>query len=199
MTKQKVFCVGMNKTGTSSMHLCFKELGLVPVARPGANRGRDVKLFKRIVEQNDYATALAYAQDFVAFEDRPWNVWEMYRRADESFLGSKFILTYRDPESWWRSVERWLTVRKPHMLDRYMKHLKVTQFSKSAFIDGYESYNNEVVSYFQDAENFLILNFADGDGWGKLCPFLEKPIPARPFPHKNRQRYSEAKQAESDS
>lgn len=185
----KVFCVGFNKTGTSTMKKCFEALGMVPVACPSASGMKPMRLFSRIVHEGDYATSLSLARGYAAFEDRPWNVWEMYRRADQAFPGSKFILTLRDSESWWRSVENWIVHRKPHLLGRYLKHLKASHFSKADFIRGYEAYNREVISYFQDADNFLVVNLAEGDAWGKLCPFLDKPLPRISFPHANQQRY----------
>ena len=32
-------------------------------------------------------------------------------------------------------------------------------------------------------ENVLIMNIIAGDGWGKLCKFLNMDIPNKPFPH----------------
>jgi hypothetical protein len=31
----------------------------------------------------------------------------------------------------------------------------------------------------------LIMDIAAGDGWDKLCPFVERDIPPMPFPHQN--------------
>jgi hypothetical protein len=33
------------------------------------------------------------------------------------------------------------------------------------------------------------MNTIEGDGWEKLCNFLDKPIPQIPYPHKNIGKY----------
>lgn len=35
------------------------------------------------------------------------------------------------------------------------------------------------------ALKILVFDVFSGDGWEKLCNFLDRPIPNRPFPHKN--------------
>jgi len=165
----KVFCIGMNKTGTTTMRACFKTLGLEPVcspSRPLLGSFRRDRLINRIVLHNDYRAALNLAKRFISFEDRPWNVGKMYAHLNKTFRGSNFILTVRDSESWWNSVHHWLTVVKPHMTERYRMHLQVDSFSKSSFIKAYERYTNEVSEYFKGATNFLKMDFEKGDGWG---------------------------------
>ena len=47
-----------------------------------------------------------------------------------------------------------------------------------------EGHNKEVREYFKDRPNdLLVMNICAGDGWEKLCPFLDKNIPAGPFPY----------------
>ena len=51
------------------------------------------------------------------------------------------------------------------------------------YIERYERHNREVIEYFADRGNdLLILNITGGEGWEKLCPFLNKPVPAVRFP-----------------
>jgi len=98
----------------------------------------------------------------------------MYRILDAAFPESKFILTYRDPENWWKSVDQWLNVTHKNdgaRLERYLKHLKVDKFDKDKFISSYLQYNEDVKSYFGDRSELLIVNFEEDDGWGKLCDF----------------------------
>jgi len=48
----------------------------------------------------------------------------------------------------------------------------------------YDLHIKNVLEYFKDRpEDLLVMNILDGDGWGKLCPFLDKPLPDTPFPH----------------
>jgi hypothetical protein len=181
--KDRVFCVGFNKTGTRSLLNSFEILDLGPVA------SCNMKLTQGIFETGSYEEALRYARDYRSFKDRPWNVWDMYIHLDERFPGSYFILTVREPESWWRSVDRWITVQKPSMGSIYRKHLRSSSPSKESMIEAYLRHNREITEYFDGRDCFLVMNLEEGDGWEKLCPFLDLPIPDFPFPHSNRQNY----------
>jgi hypothetical protein len=53
-----------------------------------------------------------------------------------------------------------------------------------------ENRNKEIIDYFKfDNTKLLVMDIIKGDGWEKLCKFLDKPIPNRPFPHKNIGKY----------
>jgi hypothetical protein len=114
----------------------------------------------------------------------------MYRHAHQRFPDSRFILTVRDPESWWRSTERWITVTKPEVLARYQLHLRVHEPSKESMTESYLRYNREVQDYFKGTGKLLVMDIEKGDGWDKLCGFLGLPVPDREFPHANRQKYT---------
>lgn len=183
-------CVGFNKTGTTSIARCFEVLGLGPIAQPGTVNFNYVAFSNAIFEQGFFELALSTAAYFRSFKDRPWNIWDMYRRMDERFPGSFFILTERDSESWWDSVERWLRVSyrgDADRLKRYLQHLKVEHLNKAAFVSAYERYNDAVKSYFRGRDDLLVMNLQRGDGWAEICGFIGRPIPEQPFPHANQQ------------
>lgn len=187
---QRVFCVGMNKTGTSTMRHCFEILDLVPIASPSTRSVHDRAAIKKFHSDHDYQELIEVARNYKAFEDRPWNMWEAYRHLDQHFPDSLFILTVRNTETWWTSIENWVASIKPHMLDRYKTHLRCNDFDKDAMIESYQRHNTEVIDYFHGTEKLLVMNFEKGDGWEKLCKFLDKPIPKYPFPHANQQNYN---------
>jgi hypothetical protein len=178
----------MNKTGTSTMKGCFEQLGWEPIASP-RSVARTRRMYLDIFEKGDYSRALAAVGDFVAFEDRPWNVWEMYRHLDEAHPDSRFVLTVRDPETWWRSVEQWCTHKKPQMAETYTTHLRAEAFTREAFVAGYEQYNAEVIDHFEGTDKLLVLDVEAEPSWAPLCAFLGVPVPDAPFPHRNRQSY----------
>lgn len=191
LTGPRVFCVGFNKTGTTTMGRCFTALGLNPVAEPRSPYMRYQALSALIFEHNNFEPALQTANYFRSFQDRPWNVWDMYRKLDQRFPGSFFVMTEREPESWWRSVEKWLLVTNPKdtaKLGRYLHHLRVASLDKSSFIAAYTRHNLAVKSHFAGRRNFTVMNLEGGDKWEKLCNFLELPVPNLEFPHANRQK-----------
>lgn len=187
--RQRVFCIGMNKTGTSTMKACFNILDMVPVASPKTMSKEEKKIIKDFHDNQNYQSICQLAENYITFEDRPWNMWELYRHLDNYFPNSLFILTIRDSHTWWKSVEHWLTVTKPNILQLYKKHLRICDFSQATMVESYERHNSEIIEYFKDTQKLLVINFENGEGWEKLCSFLNKPIPNYDFPHRNKQQY----------
>lgn len=95
---EKVFCIGANKTGTSSMEAVFKSLGL---AIGPQQEGE-------LAAVPFYKGRFGPLRDFVArhdaFQDAPFSVRTTYAQLDAMFPGSKFILTHRPPGEWLRSL-----------------------------------------------------------------------------------------------
>lgn len=177
--KTKVFCIGDFKTGTTSLFYALKILGF-----------RTSRLFKRqyFIKNTEEAYAnkmRKYSYD--AFVDFPMGYYELYKILDKVFPGSKFILTVRDEESF----------RKSYF--NYFKNSQIYKFATPEMIEKRiiekKERNKEVLRYFKNRKDqFLVLNIIDGDGWEKLCPFLDKPMPDRPFPHKNIGKYRKKQQ-----
>jgi hypothetical protein len=148
-------------------------------------------------QQFDHANtpfALALAQDYRSFHDRPWNVGDFYRHLDAQFPGSRFILTWREPEVWWRSTQRWLTVvhrDDPARMERFLKHCKTDRLDREAFLAAYAEHNAAIRAYFAGRADLLDINFEAEPRWERLCAFLDCPVPDLPFPHENRQRYDD--------
>ena len=121
-----------------------------------------------------------------------------YKEFDKRFPGSKFILTTRNKDDWVRSARIKIKpmssyVGKPDH-DR-ISNLRIGFFGSKNFEEklwrnSLEKYEEEVLEYFNDRKNdFLIMNICAGDGWNKLCHFLERKIPNIPFPHLNKTNY----------
>lgn len=184
--------LGFNKTGTTTLSRCFEILGLNPVADTKSS----IVQFKYLMDQfclnHDYQLCLEVASRFRSLHNRPWNIGDMFKHIDKRFPGSRFILTQRDPDVWWRSVEQWLTVKHAgdnERLQRYFMHFGINQFNKQLFIKNYEEHNYRIEEYFRGRKNLLIINFDEGHGWAEICQFLNLPIPEVSFPHINQQNY----------
>ena len=183
----RVFGVGMNKTGTSSLSRALRHLGVLPVA--SQRLVQRAGLLEAVFDRRHFEPALRYARMYRAFEDRPWNVWDMYRRLDERYPGSRFVLTVRDPDRWWLSVEHWISVSKPAVAQRYRQHLEARSLSRHAMVEAYLRHNEEIQQHFRGRPDLAVLDFEGGAGWPDLCSFLDLPAPRRRFPHANRQAY----------
>jgi hypothetical protein len=188
----RVFGIGLNKTGTTSLKKCFRILGLEPIAPPSGESSALKEAKAALFEREDYEPALRFAELYRSFEDRPWNMWQMYRHLDERFPGSRFVLTVRDPEAWWRSVHQWTSVAKLGMVDTYSSHLGVDRLEHDTAIAAFHAYNEEVRRHFAGREqDLLVVDFGAGQGWPEICAFLGTAVPEVPFPHSNRQLYDQ--------
>jgi hypothetical protein len=162
----KIFGIGLPKTGTTSLHLALQTLGYKAVHYPNTIAA---------IEAHEAVTDIQAA---VAFK-----LW------DVMYPGSKFILTVRDRDSWLLSCARHF---QRAITDQFALNLRKAVFGMTGFNDSwfYSVYNNHeqsVLDYFRGRDNeLLVMAICGGDGWEKLCPFLDKPIPAIAFPHENR-------------
>lgn len=173
--QNKVFCVGFHKTGTSSLAEALRTLGYLVT---GPNGVKDPN-----IANNVYTMAFALVNQYDAFQDNPWPI--IYKDLDENFPGSKFILTLRDTDSWIKSQVRHFGSDETPMR-KWIYGAGSPKGNESLYVNRFERHNREVVEYFKGrSEDFLILDFANGDGWEKLCSFLEKDQPKIPFPHTN--------------
>lgn len=114
-----------------------------------------------------------------------------YKYLDYKHPDSKFVLCTRDLESWLDSVqficEKYPSTDKDIAILRRMLLYESVTFDREKFTDAYHRHHEDVRRYFRDRPNDLLeMNLIEGDGWEKLCPFLELPIPDAPFPHSNK-------------
>jgi hypothetical protein len=166
----KIFALGLSKTGTSSLHEAFKQLGF------------ESKHYPRYPEL--FAGKFDWLDKYDAVSDIP--IAPFYPQLDEAYPGSKFILTVRNVDDWLKSIEKWLAIWEDP--DEYALRARILVFGVHTFHAGrmryvYEKHITDVQQYFKDRPgDLLIMNICERDGWEKLCPFLNKPVPDRPFP-----------------
>jgi len=130
-----------------------------------------------------YNMAFDLAKRFDAFQDNPWPI--LYKELDERFPGSKFVLTVRSTSDWIKSVVNHFAEEETPMRE-WIYGVGRPKGNEAIYIERYERHNREVMEYFKNREeDLLILDIAGGEGWGKLCPFLGKGTPPMPFPCAN--------------
>ena len=100
-SKNKVFGIGLNKTGTTTLGQCGRILGYHCTS---CNRS----LLKDIVLRKDFSNVHRQVAQYDLFEDWPWPL--IYKELDTIYPGSKFILTVR------KSPDIWLNSLKKHSL-----------------------------------------------------------------------------------
>ncbi|MBT5872634.1 MAG: hypothetical protein HOH43_04375 [Candidatus Latescibacteria bacterium] len=174
----KVFCIGLQRTGTTSLHSALEILGYRSVHGAFAmfpDPSQDV------LDQYD------------AFSDNPIPL--LYQALDKRCPGSKFILTTRDIEGWLRSV-KWLfttgRIEGNWQADPIIDHVHAalygaSDYDESQFRRTWQEYHDEVSLYFSDrSQDLLMLDLALDNKWEALCRFLNAEIPEVDFPSSNK-------------
>lgn len=177
--KSKIFCIGFQKTGTTSLGLALEKLGYrvcgpVGVTNP-AIRYKALDWAKDLVPRYD------------AFEDNPWPL--LYKELDALYPGSKFILTYRAPRSWIRSVRKYFGYYEAAAEVWIYDDAGSPVDNPRRFLKTYKKHNKDVRAYFTSrARDFLEIDLTkstDAENWDRICAFLGHPVPHIPFPRAN--------------
>ena len=175
----KIFGIGLNKTGTSTLRealqvLGFKNLASVQPQLIRQIRNNDFRETYRIIDEND------------GFEDLPWAA--LYKHIDKNVPDAKFILTIRkSPLQWFESLSAHSYKIGPSGTHQLFYGFYNLWLSRTHLIYLYNAHLKAVQSYFKDRpDKLLTVCWEDSDGWEKFCGFLGKEIPDVPFPHINK-------------
>lgn len=203
--KVKYFCVGRNKTGTTSLKAAFEALGYVV-----GNQHKAEMLTSQHYFTSNFQPILDYCKSAQVFQDVPFSYPKLYKQLDQAYPGSKFILTVRDsPEQWYSSITRFHAklfgkggriptvedlkaaqyVRPGFMYNVVRVHGTPDEdpYNKEIMIAHYESYNREIMEYFSDRpEDLLVINVAERGAYEKFIEFLGVESPYDDFPWLNK-------------
>ena len=185
----KIFCIGQNKTGTTSLMSALSTLGYKLCPEYIMYNFGSVH-FKNF-QDGKFNETLNLVNRYDAFEDRPWNHTDFYKVLDKTYKGSKFILTTRDVEQWWNSYIKW--DKKIGLRNSW--HYKINSqvcYGVDSFLDNpdlakqiYLDRNAKIKNYFLDNPDFLVIDINEDYKYEKLCGFLNKKIPNEPYPYLN--------------
>jgi hypothetical protein len=187
MERQRVFGVGLSKTGTTSLAAALNILGVKTIHYP-----HDGQTYHEL-KSGDFR--LSILNEYDGAVDTP--IAPFYAQLDAVYPGSKFILTVRDKNSWLRSAEydwsRYVDAqRRRGKLDEFDGFIRAAvygtlDFDPDHYSRVYDAHERNVREYFRNRPgDLLILDICGGDGWEKLCGFLGIEIPKVPFPNENR-------------
>lgn len=201
---QKVFCIGLSRTGTTALSHALDKLGIQTlhysldvyvqqnkldeqlVFRPllSLSRYKRWRLNKEIKAKQ--VKNIQYLFDkYQGFADLPFP--KFYKELHKKYPNAKFILTHRDEIKWLKSMQ-WLyndaaVIWKHGWLDNeimqwtYGTHV----YDKKKLIQAYRTHLSEVSAYFKGNKNFISLDLDRGDlHYKNLCTFLELPVIDKP-------------------
>ncbi|MEB3169483.1 MAG: sulfotransferase [Synechococcaceae cyanobacterium] len=201
--RAKIFVIGMNKTGTTSVQKALLDLGFVV----GDQRTAELLLDDLI--HGDYTGLFRYCRTAQAFQDIPFSCPGVYQALDRRFPGSKFILTIRDhPEQWYESLCSFHTkvfgvdgqlptsrdlitckLVSPGWAYRCLNHLfpGVPLYDKESYLKVYSAHSQQVTAYFRTRPaDLLVLNVAEPGAYQRFCAFLNRRPAYEAFPWENR-------------
>lgn len=200
----KIFCIGNNKTGTTTMKEVLKTYGY---SLPNQQE-QEVRLTKSVFS-TDYTEFQRFVSGFDAFQDMPFSQGLTYVAADTLFPNSRFILTERRPEEWYSSLVNFhkkvfklsdlknLTEHDVYQKFVYLypgySHENIAIFlmtftggkaeirwdllyDKDYYIAMYETRNTEIKRYFANAAGkLLVIDVTKERDTSRLCEFLNIP------------------------
>lgn len=203
--KPKIFCVGCNKTGTTSLQMALKEFGFIV---------GDQRQSENLLEdwgRRDFENIIKYCRSAQVFQDVPFSLPDTFKVMDQAFPESRFILTIRDSAEQWyssliRSQQKLCGVRngqlpskenlqnatyiykgRPWRENRLVFNTPESDpYHKETLVSFYGNHNRSVRDYFVGREqDMLVINVAEEDSYRMLCDFLHKAPLRDSFPWEN--------------
>ncbi len=166
----RLFLIGLPKTGTHSMMAALERLGWVR---------------HKIDSLEYYRTGRMEVPEgcFVADEAQR-DYWYL----DDLYPAAGFILMDRDRASWLASLEAHMKARPPDADSRRLRRIGILgllNFNRDYHNCLYERHFHEVAEFFNHGRNFHVHRLGR-EGYPELCDWLGVPAIDEPWPHENR-------------
>ncbi|KAL8785246.1 MAG: hypothetical protein Q9195_008719 [Heterodermia aff. obscurata] len=206
----EVLVLGYARTGTSSIQIALEQLGFGPCyhMRVAMNQyPRDCAMWMKALEAKfDGKGKLFERKEWDQLLGRHRSVCDMpaVSFATDLMLAypeAKIILTNRDPDSWHASMSRTVLQSNLYWLHNVLQHLDwatglVHPMRRKAwhcmFGDNFETKGKEaMIKHYKEvracaeAQGREVLELQLGDGWHRLCKFLDVPVPDHAYPREN--------------
>lgn len=180
--KNYVFNIGFSKSGTTSLSKALNILN-IPTLHYVTKENKIIE--SSVVSKNrNSKNNLLYPLDqlYQGFSD--FNGEHYYQILFYQYPNSKFIFTSRPYTQWIKSLKKDSGIKYYAGIEITDKS-SIMQNSKKLF-KYHSDKSAEIRRFFKNnSKQFLEMKICNGDGWEKLCKFLEVPVPDVPFPHKN--------------
>ena len=178
--RPRIFCIGLNKTATTSFHEAMSLLGFRSLHWGGPP-------IRKLVE-----TALEEGRPLLDDLDPSIDVFSdiealslNFDLLDRQYPGSRFVLTTRNEDDWIQSrvrhVER--NIRRRAEGEYHGNFLEVDE---PAWRGLWRSHHERVGRYFRGRDDFLEIDLTAKPEWDALCGFLGIAVPEVGFPWANR-------------
>lgn len=197
----KIFCIGFNKTGTTSLEAALSAMGYSLGQVP------EGEILIDAWSRRDFQPIIDFCQSAEAFQDVPFSLEFTFAALDQAFPGSRFILTVRgNAQEWYRSLTRFhskivgkgrlpkqedlqsFNYRHPGWLLKWHQLVfgvdDKTLYDEHIYISCYQRHIDSVRSYFKHRpKDLLVLNVAHDRSMADLYEFLGREWDGSRMPH----------------
>ena len=142
----KIFNLGMSKTGTTSFHHLMQELHLKSF--------HDVLISEHTVDE--------LKKEFTLMDCYSGALSHRYKDIYAAYPDAKYVLTIRDEIGWLKSARKQFTyndVNFSKFRTAIFGTTKVSDMSDDDMLKCFNRINNEIIDFFKDKKNFMVLNF----------------------------------------
>ncbi|HEY1630496.1 MAG TPA: sulfotransferase [Rhizomicrobium sp.] len=192
----QIIGAGFGRTGTFSLKLALEQLGFGPCyhmvevfGHPDHNEVWENAALGKPVDWKGFLAPYPAGVD--------WPICHFWRELSGVYPDAKFILTERDPETWYASISRTIIASLTRKFESddpvRLKQARMGKLivGEQAFGDRYDKdhiiavykRHNQAVKDALPASRLLVTDSLEG--WGPLCKFLGVPVPDAPFPKTN--------------
>ena len=194
----KIFGIGLNKTGTSSLGRFFEKCGYKMHEDYSCIKINMALDLQNNINMDKATILLDIADNYDVFEDWPWPL--IYKQCLERYPDSKFVLTIRaDAEEWFRSLYYHCKKLGPtKQIKSVYGHYTPNHETKKDFIEYYKRHNAKAVEFFKDKPGKLLILSTDTDDnkksdiLAKFCD-LDK-LSNIPYPNANKNKIERNKE-----
>lgn len=192
---KNVFCIGPNKTGTTSLKQACNLLGI-----QNAHSSEPFSFLRSILHNINSGKKILHRFKVPGFFADIWcprpstGVISYYtsfqfkkyviKKVAEEYPDTIFINNRRLLNTWLDSRERHVKAPKPDWYwNQPMRWEEVDR--KSWFDEWWEMENGYLPLFREMGIPYHEIDVCDGDGWEELCRILDCPVPDLPFPREN--------------
>ena len=148
-TSAQYFCIGSNKTGSTSLTRLMADWGFEAMPEKIAYEFVNTSDNLPAVKRKTSDLLRKHARSYAFFEDLPFCYRSVYKNIKQSLPSSKFILTTRDPVEWFRSCIKWIHSKNCQDVYNWIWDEEFSAENRARILKKYRRRNNEVVSHFR--------------------------------------------------
>lgn len=198
----KIFCIGFNKTGTTSLSDFFQKNNFAVAPQKPFECNLESYFYNNYSTFTKMIDSDYYQYSF--FQDIPFSLPFFYKELDSTYRDAKFILTIRDSEhEWYNSIINFYkkifwNFNNPSKIGYIYEGLifkiltkaygapKVNPYDEVSLKNAYLSHIQDVTEYFYNRNNLLVINLKEKNVVSRIESFLDLNLHHKEMSHINK-------------